>query len=161
MNLTRRLLGSIALVALLSPNALAAGPAAATPTVERAWARATAPGATMGAAYLVIDNRGRRADRLLSISTPRAESAQVHVTIRELDQVRMRRVDPLHIAAGERLVLEPGGTHVMLMGLRSPLLAGEKLPLTLRFETGGDVKVEASVVAASPAATDPHAHHAQ
>ncbi|MBP6513721.1 MAG: copper chaperone PCu(A)C, partial [Steroidobacteraceae bacterium] len=107
------------------------------------------------------DNRGRRADRLLSISTPRAESAQVHVTIRELDQVRMRRVDPLHVAAGERLVLEPGGTHVMLMGLRSPLLAGEKLPLTLLFETGGEVKVDANVVAASPAAVDPHAHHAQ
>lgn len=156
MNLTRHLLGSLTLAALLAPQAFAAG----APVVERAWARATAPGATMGAAYLVIDNRDRRSDRLLSVTTPRAESAQVHATIRELDQVRMRRVDPLHVAAGARLVLEPGGTHVMLMGLRGPLLPGEKLPLTLRFENGGEVTVQANVVAAAATSADPHAHHA-
>lgn len=158
MNGLHRLLAAAALV-LAGPLAIAAEPASGKLAIERAWARATAPGATVGAAYLVIDNRSRHSDRLLSLSFPRASSVEVHATIRDLDQVRMRRIDPLHVAAGERLVLEPGGTHVMLLGLKSPLRQGESLPLTLRFERAGEIVVSVSVLAATAgAAAEPHRH---
>lgn len=125
--------------------------------VQKAWVRATPPGSTVAAAYLTIDNTGRPADRLLSVSSPAAATVEVHATIHDGELVRMRKVEPLHIAAGERVSLEPGGTHVMLMSLKAPLRQGDKLPLMLRFENAGEVRLEADILAGD--ATDPHAHH--
>ena len=106
----------------------------------------------------MLDNRGRKADRLLSLSSPRAGRVEVHAIVHEGNVAKMKRIDPLHLAAGERLVLEPGGTHIMLMGLVSPLVAGQRVPLTLRFEVAGEVAVEAVVLAADDAESA-HQHH--
>ncbi len=116
--------------------------------LERAWARATPPGTPVAAAYLVIDNRGPRSDRLLSASSPSAEKVEVHATIHDGDMARMRKVDPLHVAAGERLVLEPGGMHLMLVGLRKPLTEGELIPVVLEFEVAGQLRTEIRIFAA-------------
>ena len=143
--------GSTAMLA-----ALAAAPPA--PAVGDAWARATPPGTPVGAVYLVIDNAGGKADRLLSVATDRAERSEVHTMVHDGDLVKMRRVDPLHVGAGERVVFEPGGTHIMLMGLKSPLVEGESLTLVLQFEATGARHVEARVVAAT-AAGPQSGHH--
>jgi copper(I)-binding protein len=148
MNAVHRLLVAAAAILMAANPAANAAAAGGRLEIERAWARATAPGATVGAAYLVIANRSKHSDRLLSLSCARA-TAEVHGTIRDLDQVKMRRIDPLHVAAGERLVMEPGGTHVMLLGLKSPLKQGETLPLTLRFERAGEIVVNVGVLAAT------------
>lgn len=116
--------------------------------LERAWARATPPGTRVAAAYLVIDNRDPRSDRLLSASSPLAERVEVHATVHDGEVARMRKVDPLHVAAGERLVLEPGGMHLMLMGLRKPLAEGERIPVVLEFEVAGQLRTEIRVFAA-------------
>jgi copper(I)-binding protein len=125
--------------------------------VVDAWARATPPGAGVAAAYLTIDNSAGVADRLLGASSEAAGRVEVHETRREGDVMRMRKVEPLDVAAGERVVFGPGGLHVMLMDLRAPLKQGDKLPLVLRFEGAGEVQVEAEVLAGD--ATDPHAGH--
>jgi copper(I)-binding protein len=143
-----RLLAVGTLATLVATAGYAADDTDGKLVVERAWARATAPGATVGATYLVIDNRAKRSDRLLAASSPRAAAVEVHATIKDLDQVRMRRVDPLHVGAGERLVLEPGGLHIMLIGLKSPLILGEHVPLTLKFERAGEIVVQVGVLAA-------------
>ena len=142
--------GSIAMLAAVAqtPPAL---------TVTGAWARATAPGAPVGAVYLVIDNAAGQADRLLAVSAERAERCEVHIMVHDGDLMKMRRVAPLPVAAGERVVLEPGGTHVMLMGLKSPLVEGESLPLVMNFEHAGTRRVEAQVVPAT--ATDAPSGH--
>ena len=146
--------------ALVAPPLPAADAPRATLALERAWARATPPGASVGAVYLIIDNRSSRSDRLLSVASPRAARVEVHATVRDVDVVRMRRVDPLHIGAAERLVLEPGGTHVMLMGLKAPLVEGETVPLTFRFELAGAIDVAARVHAVGDdAAAADHSHH--
>ncbi len=139
---------------VVAAPALAADAARAPLKVEGAWARATAPGATVGAVYLVIDNRAGRSDRLLSVSSPRASRTEVHATVRDVDVVRMRRIDPLHVPAEERVVLEPGGTHVMLMGLKAPLKEGETIPLNLKFELAGSLTVNARVVAPTAGSED-------
>lgn len=126
-------------------------------TVTNAWARATPPGATVAAVYLTLDNSAGQPDRLLSVASPRARSAEVHATFRDGELVRMRKVEPLHVAAGERAVLAPGGTHVMLLGLGTPLVQGERVPLVLRFELAGEIRVEAGVLAGG--ATSPQAGH--
>ncbi len=154
-----RKLASLALAAALAlPGS---GAAAQKPSLEvtRAWSRATPPGTTVGAAYLVIDNRAKRADRLLSVSSPRASKVEVHATVHDVDTVRMKRVDPLHVGAGERLEMAPGGVHLMLMGLRSPLKEGQKVPLVLRFEVAGELRTEASVFAPGKDGGGEHAHH--
>lgn len=139
-----------AAIALLCASlSLAAVPASAGPlTVSHAWARATPPGSTVGAVYLMLDNSGGPADRLLAASSPAADMVQVHVTEHEGNMMTMRRVDPLDIAAGATLTFAPGGMHVMLMGLKAPLVAGHPLTLTLHFEHRGDVEVDAQVIPA-------------
>jgi copper(I)-binding protein len=145
------------LVALAGSTAMFTAVAATPPAlaVTGAWARATAPGAPVGAVYLVIDNTAGKADRLLSVSTDRAERCEVHTMVQDGDVMKMRRVDPLHIAAGARLALEPGGTHVMLMGLKSPLVEGETLDLVMTFENAGALQIQAPVV---PATASPTGH---
>jgi copper(I)-binding protein len=143
---------------LLVAATLLAGPAAADGlAVRQAWARATPPGATVAAVYLTLDNSGGGADRLLSVSTDVAERPEVHVTVHDGDVVRMRRTEPLDIGAGERVAFEPGGRHLMLMGLKAPLVQGSRITVTLRFEKAGPVSFEADVLAGD--ATDPHAGH--
>jgi len=132
---------------------------AETMTLERPWARATPPGTTVAAAYLVIDNRGSRSDRLLAASSPRAGKVEVHATVHDGEVARMRQVDPLHVGARERVVLEPGGMHLMLTGLKAPLEEGERIPLTLRFEVAGELRTEIRVFAAGDAGDHEHHHH--
>jgi len=127
-------------------------------TLERAWARATPPGTPVAAAYLVIDNRSSRSDRLLSASSPGADKVEVHATVHDGDVARMRKVEPLHVGAGERMVLEPGGMHLMLMGLRRPLVEGERIPLVLEFEVAGELRTEIRVFAAGAGDSGDHSH---
>lgn len=140
------------LLAFLASTAGAAGIVAGD-----AWVRATPPGSRVAAVYLRLDNQGTTADRLLSVATPVAERAEVHETVYEGGVARMRRVEVLEIAATGTLSLAPGGRHLMLLGLDAPLVAGARVPLTLRFEHAGELAVEATVVAGD--ATDPHAGH--
>jgi copper(I)-binding protein len=156
-----RLAAASLVLAIACWSTIAAGADVPRPlAVTGAWARATPPGSPVGAIYLTIDNTGGRADRLLSVTSPRAGSAEVHAIEHDGDLVRMRRVDPLHIAAGERLALAPGGIHVMLMGLTAPLVAGEKVPLVLVFERSGELRLQVVVRPADgvEGPVDPHAH---
>jgi periplasmic copper chaperone A len=115
--------------------------------VENAWARATASAASTGAAYLTIIDHGAP-DRLVSASTPIAGSAELHQTTQHGGVMEMRPVDGLAVSAGKPVTLAPGGYHLMLMGLRQPLHAGESFPLTLRFEKSGAVQVSVAVQSA-------------
>ena len=114
-------------------------------TVTSAWAQATAPGAGVGAVYLDINNGSTKSDRLLKISTSVAASASVHRTEIVDDVARMREVAMLHVAPGEKIEFVPSGLHIMLMGLKKPLVAGQKFQLELLFEVGGPHKVLVTV----------------
>jgi len=121
---------------------LAAGSALAGQlTVKSAWARATPPGVTMGVVYFQLENGSTKSDRLLKLSTPVAASAGVHQTEIVDDIARMREVAVLHVAPGEKIEFAPGGYHVMLMGLKKPLVAGQKFELELLFEVAGPRRI--------------------
>lgn len=114
--------------------------------VVQPWSRAMPVASANGAAYLELDNQGKQADRLLSASTPRAARAELHGHINDNGVMRMREVKGgVEIPAGGQLRFAPGGLHVMLMGLKSPLAAGERFPLTLKFERAGELTVEVAV----------------
>ncbi|WP_415183672.1 copper chaperone PCu(A)C [Phaeovulum sp.] len=110
---------------------------------------ALSPVAKSAAGYMVISNEGKSADRLIGVETPAAEAASVHETDFGSDGVaRMRALDGLAIDAGDIVTLEPGGMHVMLMGLTAPLKAGDVVPATLVFEHAGRVEMTFMVDAA-------------
>ncbi|SKA32705.1 copper chaperone PCu(A)C [Consotaella salsifontis] len=123
------------------------------------WARATAPSAEVGGAYMTIENKGKTADRLLGGSTPIAEKAEVH-TMEMVDGVmKMHEVDGgLEIPAGGEASLAPGGYHVMIVGLKQPLKEGERVPLTLKFEKAGSVDVELAIEAFGAKESGKHDH---
>jgi len=130
----------------LPPLLLAAsGAFAGDLTVTSAWARAMPPGAAIGAIYLRIENGSTKSDRLLKLKTPIATSAGVHRTDIEEGIARMREVAVLHVAAGEKVEFAPGGLHVMLMGLKKPLVAGKTFELELVFEIAGPRRVVVAV----------------
>lgn len=115
--------------------------------VMNATARASlTPTAKTGAIYFSVMSHGTTEDRLLSISTPAASSAEVHETIVDGDVMKMRAIEGgLIIAPGKTYEMKPGGIHVMLMGLKAPLKKGDTVALELVFEKAGVVKVEAPV----------------
>src|SRR5688572_27471305 len=114
-------------------------------SVTDAWSRTTPPGVTVGVAYFTLKNDTGRPDRLLKISSPAASKVQVHRT-EILDGIaRMREVAVLHVDAGQALEFAPNGMHVMLMGLKKPLVEGQKFDLELLFEVAGPRKVKVVV----------------
>lgn len=126
------------------------------PVVTDAWARATPPGTTVGAAYMTIQG-GKEADRLVDASSDRAAMVHLH-SVEEKDGVsKMRAIDAVEVPAGQRVMLAPKSTHVMLMGLDGPLVPGQTFVVTLRFAKAGEQPVTVTVKPAT--ATDDHAQH--
>jgi periplasmic copper chaperone A len=128
--------------------ALAQGAGNSSITVEQPWARATPTGAKTGAVYMTLDNKSGTADRLTGASSDVADKLQIHEMNVENGVMQMREVPGgLPIPAGGSVVLKPGSYHVMLIGLKKPLTAGEKIPMTLTFEKAGNISVTVPVQA--------------
>lgn len=107
---------------------------------------APAPSAKSAAGYMGIANAGTTADRLIGIEVPSVHHSEMHTTEHSADGVaRMMHVDAIDIPAGETVLLERGGMHIMLMGLTEPMTEGQMVPATLIFEHAGRVEVEFSV----------------
>ena len=121
--------------------------------VTNAWARATPGKAETGAAYLTIQSP--TADRLLSVFSPVAKKAELHTMSMEGMVMKMRPLAGVDIPAGQPVTLKPGGEHIMLLGLNSPLREGQSFPLSLTFEKAGTRTVTVAIEkpgAAGPAA---------
>jgi copper(I)-binding protein len=112
--------------------------------VDHPWARASAGAAKAGAAYLTITDQGQP-DRLIGASTPVADTAELHESSGDMGNMKMRPVNGLDLAPGKPVKLAPGGSHLMLMGLKAPLKAGDTFPLTLRFEHAPPLTVTVTV----------------
>ena len=113
--------------------------------IHDGWARASIGSAPNSAAYMSLMIHGDAADKLIAVKSPVAESAELHNHVMEGDIAKMRQVEAIEVKPGEMATLEPGGFHVMLMGLKEPLNAGDVLPLTLTFEQAGEVTLEVPI----------------
>lgn len=131
--------------------ALAASAASAATGVQvSGWAQPTVAGQSTGAAYLVIRNYGPSADRLVSLASPAAGMVSVHRSMTVGDISRMRAAGAIVVPPGKILTMSPGGYHVMLMGLKAPLKPGTRLPLTVRFEHGGERRLSLPIQMSAP-----------
>lgn len=115
--------------------------------VNDAYARSSAAMATSGAAFMTIMNHGASDDRLIAVSSPAAAQVELHTHTQDAQGVmRMIHVtEGFPVTAGETLMLERGGNHVMFMGLTDPFEQGDMIPLTLTFEQAGDIEIDVPV----------------
>jgi hypothetical protein len=114
--------------------------------ITQAWSRATPGGAKTGGGYLTIENKGSAPDRLIGGSADVAGKVEVHEMATNNGVMTMRSLDKgLVIEPGKTVKLAPGGYHLMLFDLKSPLKQGDKVPLTLDFEKAGKVKLSLDV----------------
>jgi copper(I)-binding protein len=124
--------------------------------IDKAWSRATAPGAKIAAGYMVVRNKAARPDRLLGASSAAAAKVELHVTLKDGEVLRMREVKAYDVPAKGSFELKPGGAHMMLVDIKRPFKEGEKVPVTLRFEHAGEVKTELLVSKGAPSTGHHH-----
>ena len=142
----------MSLAATARPCSLLAAPARAEEVkagdlvITQAWSRATPGGAKIGGGYLTIENKGSAPDRLIGGSADIAGKVEVHEMAMNNGVMTMRPLDKgLTIEPGKTVKLAPGGYHLMLLDLKSPLKQGDKLPVTLEFEKAGKVTLSLDV----------------
>ena len=126
--------------------------------IDHPWSRALPPNAPAGAAYFVIHSSSTADDALMSASSPIADKAELHTHVMLGEVMKMQQINSVGVPAGGEAVFAPGGNHVMLFGLKKPLVAGESFPLTLVFEKAGAVDVQVKVEQDALVA-DEHAGH--
>jgi periplasmic copper chaperone A len=111
--------------------------------VKTPWARATPGHTENGAAYLTIVSP--TADRLIAASSPVAKKVELHTMSMQGDVMRMRPLAAIDIPAGQTVTLNPGGMHIMLLGLTQPLREGQSFPLRLSFDRAGPHQVTVAI----------------
>jgi copper(I)-binding protein len=146
-------------------------PAAVQLTVTQGWTRATPAGAQAAGGYLVIQNPTLEADRLTGASSPRAPTVEIHEMADVAGVMTMRAVEGVDVPATDQVSLQPGGLHLMFMGVTEPFTAGQTIPVTLNFQNAGVIQTTlevrplegapavADTAAASPAAAGDAAAH--
>ncbi len=148
-------------LAVLCSARLMLGPlAAAAPAtglrIESPMVRETLPGQTAGSAYLVIHNESDVVRRLLGAATPVAREIQIHDMSLRDGIMRMRQVtEGVAIPAHGKLAFVAGGLHLMLVGLHAPLSVGGDVPLTLRFDRGGELTIPMRIVSIDDTTSQP------
>ncbi|MCX2723710.1 copper chaperone PCu(A)C [Roseibium salinum] len=115
-------------------------------TLNHPWTRATPPRAKSGGGFVEIVNTGSEADRLIAVSSDAAAKAELHQMTVNDGVMTMRELEGgIEIPAGETVALQPGGLHIMFMGLNHPFEEGARVPVVLTFEKAGDVALELAV----------------
>ncbi len=125
--------------------------------VSDTWARASASKAMKaGAAFAVLSNEGQEMDRLIAAASPVAKKTELHTHLMEGGIMKMRQVEAMEVHPGAPTVLQPGGLHIMFMGLHAPLVEGSEIPITLTFEKAGDIAITAKVLSAGARSMPEH-----
>lgn len=135
-----------ALALLVSTAALSHSYELGSLRIDHPYARTTVAQQANGAAYLTVENRGAGPDALVSASSPAAKEVQLHSMKMDGDVMRMRELSRIEVAPRATVEMKPGdGHHLMLIGLKQPLKAGDKVPVTLVFEKAGKLEVVVAV----------------
>ncbi len=130
--------------------------AVAAPQVQAGWSRPAAQGTT-GAGFMTVANPDKAADALVGATSPVAREVQVHLSSMKGGIASMQKAARVPVPAGGRVTFQPGGYHLMLMGLTRPLKSGDTVPVTLIFASGA--RVNASLVVGLGPPVAGHAHH--
>ena len=110
------------------------------------WVRAARTANTTSGAFISICNQADRADALIGVQFDGAKTAEFHQTITKEDGLTgMQPIEQFDIAAGSSLALEPGGGHIMLIGLTEDIAEGDSPTVTLNFANAGEIETSLTV----------------
>jgi len=116
-----------------------------TMVINDAWAREVPPGSSVSAAYMTIHNKGND-DQLIAISSDVSENAELHTSkVDDSGVATMEMIHVLDIPSGKTVEFNPGGMHIMLIGLKESLVGKESINLKLEFSGAGDIQIEVPV----------------
>jgi periplasmic copper chaperone A len=132
-------------------------PSSAAVSIGSAWVREPNPARDLTAAFMTLKNHGTSVVSLVRVSSASAEVVEMHETTTAEGMTSMRKVDGIAIPPGSAVKLEPGGFHLMLIGLQQKLVAGSRIVLHLEFDDGTGAKIEAEVRGGG---SERHHHHA-
>ena len=113
--------------------------------IERAYARASIPNVPNSAAFFVIKNNSDKDIAITSANSDIAEKNELHTHIKENQMLKMMKIEKLVVPAKSSLELKSGGDHVMLMGLKKELKAGDEINLELSFSDGDKKSIKVPV----------------
>jgi copper(I)-binding protein len=132
----------LAALALFAAGAQPAAAAAAASALEavQPWSRPAAAGTT-GAGYLTLVNHGK-ADALIGVETPLAQKVEMHASTMAGGVMSMAQEARVPLAASGAVTFAPGGRHLMFIGLKRALRAGDHVPAILSFASGEKLKVD-------------------
>jgi copper(I)-binding protein len=156
MRLDPKTLAGACAAFFLSAN-LYAGSAAEAVQAQGAFARAVPPGQSNSAAFMTLTNASDANHALVSAESSAAKAAELHSHTMDEGMMKMRRVEKIDLPAGGTVELEPGGFHLMLIGLERQLSPGEQIDVTLVFEDGSRETLTAPVRTVQE--TMQHRHH--
>lgn len=144
MSFKPTLLAAAAALALTLPGAASAMDGI---MITDPYARSSSPMARSGAAFMEITNHAGEADRLVAAASPIAERVELHTHIEDGEGImRMLEVEGgFEVPAGETILLQRGGMHVMFLGLTGEMAQGDMVDLTLTFEKAGEIELEVPV----------------
>jgi len=134
-----------ALLSLLVLTLISTSSFAASVTVVEPYARAVPAGHPNSAAFMVLKNTSEQDLALVNARSNISKVVELHTHKKEGGMMRMRQVKKIDIKAGSETVLKPGGLHVMFIGLKQQLKAGDKVELELEFDNGATIKLTVPV----------------
>ena len=95
------------------------------------------------ALYLTIENKSDEPDTLYSVESLISNRIEIHETYSSGDLMGMREIGSIVIEAGEEVILEPGGKHIMVMKLKRDINDGDEIDFILYFKQAGELTITA------------------
>ncbi|WP_027857643.1 copper chaperone PCu(A)C [Marinobacterium jannaschii] len=130
---------------IASTLALLSSVASAEVLVENAYARAVPPGQLNSATFLQLHNKGSEMVKLVNAASPAAKNVELHTHEHDNGVMRMRQVESIPVAANDSTTLQPGGYHIMLIGLNQDMAPGSEIDLKLSFSDGSSATLKVPV----------------
>ncbi|MGH8844812.1 MAG: copper chaperone PCu(A)C [Advenella sp.] len=147
-----------AMVALLS-TFMVASASYAQVTVDDPWVRATVSQQTSTGVFMRLTAKSD--SKLVKAATPVADHVELHKMTMEHDIMKMRQIPELALVAGQPVALEPGGYHIMLIGLNKQINAADIIPMTLTFEDNDGNRTQTQIQAIARSLHGGHSNHHQ
>ncbi|WP_293267784.1 copper chaperone PCu(A)C [Neptunomonas sp.] len=113
--------------------------------IDGAYARAVPPGQMNSATFMQITNDDEKGLSLVSATSDAAKNVELHTHIQDNGVMRMRQINEIKLPSDQKVTLQPGGMHIMMIGLTRNLHAGEHINLSLTFSDGSQKSLQVPV----------------
>lgn len=128
-------------------------------TVTEGYVRATIPGTNVSSAYMTLTNNNDSVITLIGATSDVSDRIEIHEHVMTDSMMSMLKRDQLVIDAQSQVQLQPYGYHLMIFNLATPLVASEKVTITLQFSEGEPQQIELPIQSIKKPPENSHKHH--